>query len=291
MLLSDYSYTKWNSRTKKYYVGLGYKYTKIGELFKVQLKDLPKHSRALVSVKCDYCGKIYDLEWGIYLINHKNSLIEKDCCRNKECTGKKASESLIKKYGTRNIFEIPEIKNKKIQTNLKRYGCKNPFENEQVKEKIKKTNLERYGVESTMQNPDIVLKSQKTCMEKYGVKNYGSIYSEEHKKELSPTWKGGTEYSRVERATYEYNHWRKDVFGRDYYTCQKCGARNGNGKYVRLEAHHICNWKDNIEKRYDIDNGITFCQSCHIQFHSKFGKKDNNLQQLKEFLNIDEKIC
>lgn len=61
---------------------------------------------------------------------------------------------------------------------------------------------------------------------------------------------------------------------------------------VKLIAHHIYNWKDNPDKRYDIDNGITLCEDCHLMFHILFGKKDNNLLQLNEFLlEYGKKIC
>lgn len=293
MLLSTTTQIKWNSKNKKRYVDLGYNYTKMGDLFTVNVNDLTDNSTAPIYVVCDYCNQQYETKWRLYLHGHINGVV-KDCCNNPKCIGKKSTESLIKKYGTRNIFEIPEIKEKLITTNIKRFGCENPFSNEDIKNKIVETNLNKYGVKYTMQNPDTVLKSQKTCMKRYGTKNYGAIYSKEHTKELSPTWKGGVNYSREERATYEYNQWRKNIFKRDKYTCQCCGSKNGFGKTVVLESHHILNWKNNESKRYDIDNGITLCKECHKNFHSKYGKKNNNKQQLNDFINsyyIDEKIC
>lgn len=104
-------------------------------------------------------------------------------------------------------------------------------------------------------------------------------------KEKSSRWKGGVNYHRVERATDEYIKWRKEVFSRDLYTCQKCGKRNGNGYSVKLCGHHILNWKDNPNERYNVKNGITLCEECHIRFHSKYGKHNNDEIQLKEFLN------
>jgi len=37
-------------------------------------------------------------------------------------------------------------------------------------------------------------------------------------------------------------------------------------------------------KRYDIENGITLCEECHMSFHIEFGKKDNNPEQINIFL-------
>ncbi len=65
--------------------------------------------------------------------------------------------------------------------------------------------------------------------------------------------------NRDHHFTTEYISWRKSVFERDGYQCriseEKCG------KYV--EAHHIYSWKDYVELRYKINNGITLCRAHH----------------------------
>jgi len=78
-----------------------------------------------------------------------------------------------------------------------------------------------------------------------------------------------------------YRTWRKGVYERDYYTCQKCFIK---GKY--LNGHHIESWDSCPELRFDDDNGITFCVDCHIEFHKKYGYGNNTRQQLNEFLGI-----
>lgn len=57
--------------------------------------------------------------------------------------------------------------------------------------------------------------------------------------------------------------WRRAVFERDDYRCQKCGARNGNGHTVYLEAHHIKQFATHPELRFEISNGLTLCKPCH----------------------------
>lgn len=294
MLLSETTTIKWNAKIKKHYVDLGYTFTKMKDPFEVKVCDLTNGSSAMINIKCDYCGKEYYQHYYVYLNSHRT--IDKDCCSNLDCLEAKSKEALNQKYGTSIIRHIDGVSEKVKETNLKRYGCENPFANEDVKKKIRETNLEKYGVEYTMQNPNVVKKGQETCIRKYGVSNYGKIYSETHKGELSSSWKGGVSYHRAERSTNEYREWRKSVFARDFYTCQCCGAKNGNGVYVRLEAHHIFDWVNHEEKRYDINNGSTLCQKCHILFHSLFGKKENTLSQYNEFIdtykeNIDKKVC
>lgn len=291
MLISKTAKVRWNPKIYKHYIDLGYQYTKMGDEFEVKVEDLTRGSMVLVTYECDYCHQQKQSKWQYYIVQKERSVIHKDCCE--DCLEIKAKESIMLKYGTYNFQSIPEIKAKMVQTNMEKYGCENPFANEEIKQKIRQTCLKKYGVEYSGQIPEVQEKIKQTTLERYGVVNYGAIWSKEHKGELSPTWKGeNVIHERLIREQSEYREWRKSVFDRDLYTCQCCGARNGNGKYIRLEAHHIYNYGKYPEKVFDIENGITFCQQCHINFHSTYGKKDNTPEQLKEFLKIkDKKIC
>lgn len=291
MLISKTTKIKWNPKTSKRYIDLGYQFTKMGDEFDVKVDDLTDGSRAIVIYECDYCHEQKEIAWEIYLRKKSRSNITKDCC--KDCLQIKAKEAVYDKFGTYNIRELPEINNKIKQTNLSKYGCENPFGNKDVQDKIKKFYQINYGVDHNMQLPECVEKSEQTQLEKYGTKHFGALWSKQHPGELSPSWIGDkVKNERTERETPEYREWRKSVFDRDFYTCQKCGCRNGNGKYIRLEAHHIFNWAKYPEMRYELSNGITLCSQCHSDFHSVFGKKDNTKEQLNQFLNNeDKKIC
>lgn len=284
MLLTKTVFIKWNPRNKMHYVDLGYSFTKMGNEFEAIINDITKGADIRVDLKCDYCGRIYDISWNSY-IHLKEKENNTDCCNNPQCTGKKAQESMFLKYGVNSCQKLEEIKEKTKKTNLKKYGSENPFGSKKIQSKIRRTNLEKYGVEVPIQNPEIREKGTQTCLKKYGVTNYGKIYSETHRGKNSSQWKGGVKYHRVERSTWDYRNWRKSVFERDFYTCQCCGKRNGKGNgYIRLEAHHIVNWKNNKKLRYEINNGITLCQYCHKLFHSIYGLKNNTKQQLDSFI-------
>jgi len=98
-------------------------------------------------------------------------------------------------------------------------------------------------------------------------------------------WKGGVSSEREKiKSSAKYYRWRKDVFIKDNYTCQCCGVKN-----TYLEAHHIQNFSDFPELRFDINNGITLCSNCHSiskqgSFHSIYTQFNNSKEQLEEYI-------
>jgi len=88
--------------------------------------------------------------------------------------------------------------------------------------------------------------------------------SESLRRYKNPAWRGGINKHRQLRHlnTMKYREWRKAIFIRDKFVCCFCGNTGG-----RLEAHHIEPWVKYKKSRYDINNGITLCKSCHIQLH------------------------
>jgi hypothetical protein len=89
----------------------------------------------------------------------------------------------------------------------------------------------------------------------------------------SYNWQGGkTIFQTQIRHCYKYQLWRKKVFERDNWTCQKCKKRG-----IILNADHIIPFaliltKNNIktlndaltcEELWDINNGQTLCVDCH----------------------------
>lgn len=80
-------------------------------------------------------------------------------------------------------------------------------------------------------------------------------------------WQGGiTCPNHLARNTQELKEWRRAVYRRDNYTCQKCGIK-GCRKHP-LNAHHIKSFADYPELRFEVSNGITLCGDCHDQVES-----------------------
>ena len=82
------------------------------------------------------------------------------------------------------------------------------------------------------------------------------------------------------RQSIEYRLWRESVYARDNWTCQKCKQIGGI-----LNPHHKQNFSQYPELRFAIDNGITLCTKCHISFHKKYGRKNNTIEQIEEFIS------
>jgi hypothetical protein len=92
-------------------------------------------------------------------------------------------------------------------------------------------------------------------------------------------WKGGVTplYTAI-RNSRQMREWKSDVYTRDKFTCQHCGDNRGGN----LNAHHIKPFsmilaERNItsleeafkcEELWNINNGITLCESCHIDIHT-----------------------
>jgi len=97
----------------------------------------------------------------------------------------------------------------------------------------------------------------------------GRKLSEEHKKKIGEAqkgeknhfWKGGISNRKRDdrRNDSAYNEWVRLVKSRDNWKC-RINNKDCKGKVV---AHHILPWRNFPELRYEINNGITLCQSHH----------------------------
>lgn len=106
--------------------------------------------------------------------------------------------------------------------------------------------------------------------------------------ENNSNWKGGiTPKLLSERTSSSYEIWRDAVYKKDWYTCQCCGQSSN----IEKNAHHIINFAENDDLKYDIQNGITLCAPCHHikykgSFHNIYGTRNNTPQQLEEYINF-----
>jgi len=78
-----------------------------------------------------------------------------------------------------------------------------------------------------------------------------------------PNYRGTTSKEKIIRTSDSYKRWRTTVFEKDSYTCQMCGIKCGEGKTIKLNAHHILPFQEFETYRKDIENGKTLCERCH----------------------------
>ena len=161
------------------------------------------------------------------------------------------------KYGRFTKGSIPFNKDKKGWTNSGSFKNGHSPSEESIRKMSEAHKGKKISLETRMKMSTAQIGN--TCGFKKGLIpwNKGKIFEASRGKKHW-NWKGGI-YPRSTK-TVEYKEWRKSVYERDNYTCLSCG--NGNGK---LEANHILPWYKYKEVRYETDNGITLCQSCHGQ--------------------------
>lgn len=87
--------------------------------------------------------------------------------------------------------------------------------------------------------------------------------------EGNPNWVDGQGYARNRKSANErgarHKAWAAAVKERDGHRCTVCSGTKG------LSAHHHEDWRSSPEKRYELSNGVTLCQSCHMKEHSSRG--------------------
>jgi len=103
-----------------------------------------------------------------------------------------------------------------------------------------------------------------TCWKVYKESEKGLGADGRFKKDSTP-WNKKVKNGRLSKKYYE---WRDVIWNRDNNTCQQCYSTK------RLHAHHIMEWDKYPSLRFEFDNGITLCNSCHSRIH---GEKKCNL--------------
>ena len=306
------------TRNAKFYKNLGYeieyekrngnKRIKTKELV-VNVFDLPKKSNVEILVKCDNCGKIFKRPY--YAAQSKNQFCSTECMSQfksnqqeiifAERVGGDPYEYLYQKYvvdkmttrqiarqiyGNEKCFNSVKkwLKKYKIPLRHGSEAVKTQWINNDERRKLsrdiaKKTLLKKEVRDKIRQAQQTEEYKMKQSISKTGKKNgmYGV------RGEKSPRWNNNlTDYERVVgRKTIKDTIWREKVYEKDNYTCVVCGDNRGGN----LNAHHLYSHNRYIDKRYDVNNGVTLCEACHKAFHDKYGYGDNTKEQFDEFIN------
>jgi len=101
---------------------------------------------------------------------------------------------------------------------------------------------------------------------------------------VAPITKKSTAASDDFRRTPSYRKWRAAVIRRDT-RCAVCSSIKNR------QAHHKNGAKYFKEQRYDVDNGITLCRDCHIEFHCDYKNSYREKCTEKDFMNFQALMC
>ena len=267
MILTKIAKVKIGIRNKTHYINKGYD-ANIGDIIPVKIEDLSKGSSAIVEVTCDNCNKVYSKKY--------NQILEGKSFCSKKCLYENTSKQFLKEFES------------KIGEDAKSFLEREYIQN---KKSFRKISIEIFG-------DDRYRNSLARWCDKLNIKKrHGSeavetqwINNPERRKQNSELMRrvmniegSKKDYTIAElRKTSQYQECRLKVYARDNFTCVKCGKPRAYNR--KLNAHHLYSFMYNEDLRYDAENGVTLCQSCHMKFHSKYSNRNNTREQFEEFL-------
>lgn len=172
MVLSETINVRVNGRTKQRYKDLGYDVNKVGDIINIKYTDLSKYSGEFITVKCDYCGKVFSRKYSDHyrIMNSGKGVTLKDACNN--CKVLKTKETMQSVYGVDSNFQLDFVQEKIHETLRNKYGVEtNISQSKVIQETITKNNLEKYGVKSAS-----MLQATKDKVKATNLKKFGAEY-------------------------------------------------------------------------------------------------------------------
>ena len=271
-------YAKGCDNCQKPYIGYGKKYCSI-RCSRLN-KKTPEETRKKMSISRTGHLTSEETRKKISISNiGKKRTVEMKKRQSERQKGKKQSKETIEKrvLKLRGIKHPPRSKEWKTKQSIAHKGKK--LSKETIQKIIKSRSWYKPSVETKRR---IGLANSISLRGKKLSEEHKRKIGESHKGEKSHLWRGGisTETEKI-RHSLESKLWQGSVKNRDSNRCQKCEEN----RIRYLTAHHILNFSSHKELRFAIDNGITFCLSCHKEFHKKYTVKNNTREQLEEFLN------
>ena len=166
MILSKTAIIKGNSKNIKYYRELGFDILLNKEL-EIDVKYLSNGSTFIITVKCDNCDNIKDIQWGTYFKYVNGDISSKYYCV--KCKNIKSKNTNLERYGVESPMQNRDILEKTKKTNLERWGTTCTLHSTKKKQEITDIFLDRYGVDSPLKSKDIQSKCKETLFKRYGV--------------------------------------------------------------------------------------------------------------------------
>lgn len=215
------------------------------------------------NVICFHCKKLLYQRVDTY----KRQLLKygHHCCKN--CFGKEQSFKDARKYAML---------------------LSNPFKGKKHTEKTKNI-LSIIKIGGTSWNKGLT-KDTNEIVRRYGNKNSDKLKLNPKLGENNPNWKGGSSIFNINNDFF--TRWlplRKIILDEDNNTCWKCNNKTTPNK---LEIHHLASKAKFPQYRYDRQNCIVLCKSCHKEFHNIYGKinftPSDTIKWINKYRSVDE---
>lgn len=242
LVKNKYTIVRWSNSNKKYYIKLGYVFTKMGDSLKVKVEDLQKGSNVHLDFICPVCGREFSTTYQSVVLRKSS------CC--KSC--RQITDLTDRRFGRIKVVSFYKSINKKAV-----WECKCDCGNTKY-----------------ISGPALLNKSVQSCgclnKELSSARMRGKNNPMYGKRgEISPNWNPNlTNEERVDNRDYlEYYRWRDKVKERDKKTCQVCGEKRRR----QLTVHHLKDYSNHPKYRLSVKNGITLCKKCHKKFHKWMG--------------------
>ena len=237
-----------------------------GDTIVVKWEDSPSYTK--LQCVCDKCNKTHTLTKSVLLTQKHKGLCKK--CSAQQSEYNKVTDLSGQKFGKLLVIELHKhIPGKEIY-----WKCLCDCGNEKITTgRSLKTNKTTSCGCYHKEIMETIIKPKLIAIMKTRV-------GENH-----PNWdptKSNRERYRM-RKKHEISTLREKTFKRDNYVCQCCEKTN-----TILNAHHILPFSKHVDLRYDINNLITLCKTCHMSYHSKYRKNINQetLNKFKEEVNF-----
>lgn len=104
---------KWHSSTKKYYISKGYKFTRVGDEFEININDLNDTASTIIECECDRCGEFFNRPYYAIKTSTLTELLCKKCSykyRNKRGSKHKKEDlknKMLELINTDYLGEVP----------------------------------------------------------------------------------------------------------------------------------------------------------------------------------------
>ena len=231
------------------------------------------------------CGKVKKFDG---YNNGYRGFCSMKCTRNNPGVLAKQKETVRERYGTDNVFQAKEIKEKSKSTIQSKYGVDNISQSQENKDKIKQISNDKYGVDHFFQAEEVKQKSKETIIERHGVDNISqSLKNQIEKKERFKENHGVEHHMQLQDMKDHFKNYWMDKIGRlsnlNLLEIQQKASSSIQETYLKKMEDKFVNlpsYISYIERNKETGKYIFYCDNCktnvelycqYVQYHTHDG--------------------